>query len=38
MLEYAGYVGTVEAEDGAFAGRVLGCATSSPSRPIRSLI
>ena len=24
MLKYAGYVGTVEAEDGAFAGRVLG--------------
>ncbi len=24
MLEYKGYAGTVEAEDGAFAGRVVG--------------
>ena len=24
MLEYKGYVGTVEADDGAFAGRVVG--------------
>ncbi len=24
MLEYKGYVGTVEADDGAFAGRIIG--------------
>ncbi len=24
MLEYKGYIGTVEAEDGAFSGRVIG--------------